>query len=238
MRAQALRPVPKTSVVDHIVDQIKGLLRDRHVGPGSMLPTERELAEQFGVSRPTVREALRTLSLMGVVDKRHGSGTQIVASSVEILQKPFEFLVMLDQPPLLELHEARSLLEVELAGRAAERRTREDLSVLGEALRALERGMADRVSWPEANVRFHQAIARAAHNRVLERLMDTLHRGMRTSIRQTQRVVGDLKPAYKVHEDVFKAIRKGDAEEAREAMRRHMALGFAHLKRLTKSSRP
>ena len=232
MRAGALKPVARTSVVDHIVEQIKGLLRDKEVGPGSRLPTERELAQRFGVSRPTVREALRTLSMMGVIDKHHGSGTQIVESSDEILRQPFEFLFMLEQTPLRELHEARSVLELDLAARAAERRTARDLEALRAALHDLERGVKDRAIWPDANVRFHQAIAAAGHNRILERIMTTLHQGMRASIRKTERVLRDLRPAYQAHLEVFRAIERGKPDEAREAMVRHMKLGRDHLERL------
>jgi GntR family transcriptional repressor for pyruvate dehydrogenase complex len=218
-------------VVDRIVDQIKGLLRDRRVGPGSKLPTERELAQQFRVSRPTVREALRTLALMGVIDKHHGSGTQIAASSRDVLTAPFEFMIMIDRPTLLELNEARSGLEVYVAGLAARRRTAEDLAALESAYRDLAGAATARAS-AEANVRFHQAVAAASHNRILERVMHSLHEGIRTSIRTLSRVVNDRERSLKVHEDVLAAIRKRDPEEARRAMDRHMALNREHLGQL------
>lgn len=220
----AFRPVPKVSVVDNIVGQIKSMMRDRRYGPGAKLPTERDLARQLGVSRPTVREALRTLEHMGVVDKHHGSGTKIAGSSEGILDLPFEFLLMLDRPSLLELNEARSGLEVYVAGVAAGRRTEEDLAVMEAALLEYKRTVS-----PEANIRFHQSIAAASHNRILERIMNSLHEGIRTSIHTLQRVVDDRERSYRVHADVFHAIRRGDGAGARRAMARHMELNREHL---------
>lgn len=231
--ASPFEPVPKVSVVDHIVDQIKSLMRDHRYRPGSKLPTERDLAKQLGVSRPTVREALRTLEHMGVLDKHPGSGTQIAGSGKGILDAPFEFLFMLDQPTLWELNEARTGFEVYVAGLAAERRTPEDLAAIEAALREYK----DTVS-PEANIRFHQSVAAAAHNRILERIMSSLHEGIRTSIRTLQTVVDDRERSYKVHEEVYLAIRKGDPEEARRAMSRHMELNREHLGSLGPARRP
>src|SRR5262245_44934190 len=144
MPAPPFHSVPGNSVVEEIIEQIKDLIHSERYAPSARLPSERDLAKQLKVSRPSVREALRTLTLMGVVDTRHGSGTQIAASSARVLKTPFEFLLSLDRPSMEELLEARELLEVFLAGRAAERRTQEDLGAIQRALDDMRRALPRR----------------------------------------------------------------------------------------------
>src|SRR5881394_908631 len=105
----------KGSVVNGVLGRLKPILT-----AGSRLPSERELSRRLKVSRPSLREALRTLELMGVVDTRHGSGTQVADSGTNVLKAPLEFLFMLDQPSIADLNDTRALLEIHLAGRAAE----------------------------------------------------------------------------------------------------------------------
>src|SRR5436190_13412631 len=144
--------VEKVSVVEHIVDQVKALVRGNRFGPGSKLPNERELARQLGVSRPSLREALRTLSLMGILDSRPGAGTRFTMAANDILKVPFEFFVMLEQPSLAHLHEMRDLIEVFAAERAAERRMPEDRERLAAALVALKDAVSRPEGWAAANI--------------------------------------------------------------------------------------
>ena len=119
MASPAFRPVQRLTVVDDILLQLKSRLRQNRLGAGGRLPSERELARELRVSRPSLREALRTLAHMGVVDTRQGSGTQIAPSGSKVLRAPLEFLLALEQPSIAHLLETRELLEVYLAGRAA-----------------------------------------------------------------------------------------------------------------------
>lgn len=222
-----LRPVRKSTVVDDIIGQIKGLIRRNHLGPERRLPSERDLALQLGVSRPSVREALRTLERMGVVDTRHGSGSQIAGSGSNVLRAPFEFLLALDQPTIEDLHETRTLLEVHLAGQAARRRTGADLATLEAALGE----MRARPGTTGPDHRFHLAVAQAAHNPVLERIMASLGRSIQEMMDRAWTGVGDLKSSYAVHEEVFQAVRRRNARGAARAMARHMEIMTAELRR-------
>ncbi len=223
------RTVQKTSVFEDIIEQIKELVRKNHYGLGSKLPSERELAEQLGVSRPSVREALRTLAIMGVLQTRHGSGTQVSDSGENILRAPFEFLMLLDQPTIFELYETRALIEVFLAGRAAELWTPSDLEVIEAALNEMRDNQSNPPVLTEANVRFHEAVAAAAHNMVLGRVMTCLHDGIRFCIEVTQPVVRDRQVSLEVHQQIFDAIRARDTEGARQAMSKHMSIALAAL---------
>src|SRR6185369_809028 len=129
---KVVRPLMKrkASVVSGVLGRLKPILT-----PGSPLPSERELSRKLRVSRPSLREALRTLELMGVVDTRHGSGTQVASSGTDVLKTPLEFLFMLDRPSIEDLVETRTLLEVHLAGREDARRTEKDIAAIESALK-------------------------------------------------------------------------------------------------------
>jgi GntR family transcriptional repressor for pyruvate dehydrogenase complex len=232
------RPVQKTSVVNDIIEQIKGLIRDNRFGPGSKLPSERELAKQLGVSRPSLREALRTLALMGVLDTRHGAGNQIADSGANVLRTPFEFLIVFEQPSVRDLYEARELIEVFLAGRAAERRTAEELAAIEAALADMRKVLTDPdpSAWTEPNLRFHAAIWKAAHHPVLEHVLSCLRQGIHLCIETSRRAFQSLVVPYEIHAKIAEAIRRQQSETARRAMSQHMKLAREALQKLEENS--
>ena len=227
MSLAALRPVRKTTVVDGILERIEALLRE---SPGAALPGERELAKRLGVSRPSVREALRTLERMGVLDVRHGAGTRAAASGADVLRTPLAFLLALDRPSIEDLHETRTLLEVHLAGRAAERRTDEDLAALSSALDAMRAHLSDPKAVTDPDVRFHRAIATASHNRLLERIMNGLQENIRELIDAAWPANRSMRTSWDMHRAIYEAIRLGDPAAARKAMGRHMESMTAELR--------
>jgi len=207
----------KGSVVNGVLGRLKPILT-----AGTRLPSERELSRRLRVSRPSLREALRTLELMGVVDTRHGSGTHVAQTGTDVLKKPLEFLFMLDQPSIADLHETRSLLEIYLAGRAAERRTDTDLAALAAALKEMKKKLPRPSDVTDPDLRFHEAIAAASHNRLLERLMNCLRDAISEMMNVAWPGQDDMKASYELHVRVATAIRKQDVAGAREAMARHM----------------
>ncbi len=219
MSAKAAR---KSTVVEGVIEDLKGLLRRRSYAAGKRLPGERILAKDLGVSRPSLREALRTLERMGVLSTRHGSGTHVAESGAEVLRAPLEFLFMLEKPAVADLHETRTLLEVHLAGRAAERRTDADLQILESALADMKGSLADADALTEPDLRFHQALAAAAHNPVLERLMNCLRDAVAGMIRAAWPGAVSLSNTYETHARIARAVRKQDAPGARRAMEQHM----------------
>lgn len=231
MTPRTFRPVRKATAADEIIDQIKALVRANRFTPGSRLPSERELARTLGVSRPTVREALRTLELMGVVRTRHGSGTEVAGSGSQVLKAPLEFLLALDQPSIADLHETRELLEVHLAGRAAVRRTAEDLRVMEGALEEMRRSLSDPSRVTDPDVRFHQAIATAAHNPLLERVMHCLGDNLRSLIHAAWPGNRSMQFSQKSHQKIYDAIRRKNPEAARRAMAEHMRVTGQELRR-------
>jgi GntR family transcriptional repressor for pyruvate dehydrogenase complex len=227
----SIQTAAKQTVCEDVIERIKALIRGDHFGAGAKLPSERELSEQLGVSRASVREALRTLAIMGVLDTRHGSGTQVAESSANVLRASFEFLMLLDQPTIYELYEIRELVEVYLADRAAERRTPDDLLAIESALRDMRDSVSDPEKMTDPNVRFHEAIAAAAHVTVLERFMNCLHEGIRACIEATRPGVRDWADITNIHEQIFDAIRRRSSADARRAMTIHMAMAIDELRR-------
>jgi len=217
----------KASVVSGVLGRLKPILT-----PGTPLPSERELSRKLRVSRPSLREALRTLELMGVVDTRHGSGTQVADSGSDILRAPLEFLFMLDRPSIEDLVETRELLEIHLAGRAAERRDERDLAAMEAALRDMKANLATPVDVTDPDVRFHQAIAAASHNRMLERLMNCLRDGIRDVMLAAWPGVPDMDVSYEMHAKTYNAIKRGDASAARRHMERMMDMFRKELKQV------
>lgn len=217
----------KASVVSGVLGRLKPILH-----AGTRLPSERELSRKLRVSRPSLREALRTLELMGVVDTRHGSGTQVADSGTDVLKTPLEFLFMLDRPSIDDLVETRALLEIHLAGRAAERRDDKDLAAMESALRDMKAKLARPVDVTDPDVRFHQAIAAASHNRMLERLMNCLRDGITEVMIAAWPGVPDMEMSYAMHVRVYTAIRRRNVAGARRAMTRMMDMFRKELKQV------
>lgn len=209
----------KDSVVAGVLGRLKPILQ-----AGTKLPSERELSRKLRVSRPSLREALRTLELMGVLDTRHGSGTQVADSGTNVLRAPLEFLFLLDRPSVADLVETRSLLEIHCAGRAAERRTESDLAALGSALDEMKVHLARPIEVTDPDVRFHQAIAAASHNRFLERLMNCLRDAITEAMIAAWPGTPDMEISYQMHVRVFGAIERRDPAGARRAMSRMMEM--------------
>jgi len=207
----------KPSVVDGVLRRIHELIRR-----GAELPAERVLAKRLGVSRPSVREALRTLERMGVVDVRHGSGSRVAANGEDVLRSPLEYLIALDRPSIGELHETRELLEVHLAGRAAERRSPDDLAAIEAALAEMRSNLKNPKAVTDPDLRFHRAIAAAAHNRLLERVMNCLQGSIRGMIDAAWPGNRSLRGTWKRHADIYDAVKRRSPADARRAMQRHM----------------
>ncbi len=178
--------VQKDDITAGLIRRFKDMIADRILVPGCKLPPERELASRFGVSRSSLRQALKVLEIMGVLSQRVGDGTYLNSSAAAILGEPLDFLVLLDDISHHELFEARLIVEPELAARAAERATVEDLAALRREPKALEAGRSEsRII--EADLGFHAAIFRASGNRVCQAMFPVVQRALIASMRYNAR---------------------------------------------------
>lgn len=217
-----VRQVRKTKVYHEIVDQIRELIVAGRIKPGDRLPPERELAELFKASRNSVRDAIRVLEQMGLIESRQGDGTYVRSVSVEELAEPLALMLLQSRTQMRELWEVRRVLEPALAEFAAARITDEELDELEAILEAQRRKVEAGFIALEEDTAFHYGIAEAARNtvmlRTLDTLVDLLRRSRERSLQQHDR------PAYSLagHRRILGALRRRDPEAARAEMLRHL----------------
>src|SRR5215471_10663873 len=130
----ALDPIPRVDLTEEVVRRFKALLADGKLKPGGRLPAERDLAVLFAISRPSLRHGLKALELMGAVESRRRHGTFITKSAGKVLDEPLHFAVLLNSTSFEELYEVRRIVEVELAGLAAERATGAELDEIEKCI--------------------------------------------------------------------------------------------------------
>jgi DNA-binding FadR family transcriptional regulator len=204
-----------------VAEQLRGLIDSGSIEPGQRLPAERELAEKFGVSRPTIREAMIALEIAGVVEVRSGSGVYVRESGESLLT-----LAPSEDPGPFEILEARKLIEGEVCALAAERITDEQLADLAGLLAAMEQeNQAEEVT-EEADNRFHCRIAEASGNSALVTAVSWLW-GLRNeseiSTRFHARVREEgVRPIVADHRAILEALQQRDPIAARQAMVNHL----------------
>jgi GntR family transcriptional regulator, transcriptional repressor for pyruvate dehydrogenase complex len=214
--------VRKTKVYEKIAHQIQRLIRDGLLKPGDKLPPERELAEMFQVSRSSLRDAIRALELMGLVEPRQGEGTVVLAPSSEALINPLAAALLHERELVSDLLEFREMIEPALAKRAATYASPEDLEHLEDILRR-QKEKVDRGELAiEEDSEFHYAIASAARNGVVLRVLDAFMDLLRESREQSLQVEGRLQKSLEGHQRIFQAIQRHDSSTAETAMRKHI----------------
>src|SRR5262245_24907625 len=222
----------KDDVTGTLVSHFKRLISEGSLVPGHRLPSERELAEMFGVSRSSLRQALKVLEIMGVISQRVGDGTYLNAAAPSILAEPLEFLILLDGLSFHELMEARLIVEPELAARAAARAMSEDVAELRQVLAEMEENRRDHARFTEYDLLFHQTIFRIAGNRVCSLMFTVVHQSLERLIDLTSQLV-EPEHTLQLHRRIFLAIRRKDADEARRRMTEHLEDARELFKRAT-----
>jgi GntR family transcriptional regulator, transcriptional repressor for pyruvate dehydrogenase complex len=229
-----MQPAHPEGVTTQIISRLKELISSGQLCPGMKLPPERDLSAAFGVSRSSLRHALKALEVMGVVVQRVGDGTYLAAEPDAILREPFELLLLIDRNTLEDLLETRMIVEPELAARAAERATTADLDVLRRTLEV--RPDVSQQEIIEADLRFHRGIFEAARNRICSRVFSLIHRSMSQSIDLTSHLV-DWSHTLEFHRPIYQAIEKRNPSKARQAMLAHLTDARNLLNRVERSSR-
>ena len=220
--AGLIEPIKKTRVADEIADRIRQLILDGTFPPGQPLPAERALAERFGVSRGSVRDAFRTLETIGLLVTRHGQGTFPQELDVERLIVPLTSVLNYRQDLQDELSDVRRMFEPAVARVAATRVSDQDLAELERILDAQRRKLKTGRSAIAEDTAFHEVLARATRNRVVISIMATLNDLLVESRRLTLKEKGRPGRSMRGHEAVVAALRRRDAEAAAAAMRAHI----------------
>ncbi len=217
-----VRQVRKTRVYHVIVDWMKDLIAEGRIKPGDQLPSERELADLFKASRNSVRDAIRVLEQMGLVECRQGDGTYVRSVSADELAAPLALCLLQSRTQMRELWEVRRVLEPAMAEFAATRITRDELDELEVVLDVQRRKLDAGIVALDEDAAFHYAIAQATRNAVLLQVMNTLVDLLRQSRERSLHQRGRPAASLAGHVRILAALGRHDAAGAHAAMLRHL----------------
>jgi GntR family transcriptional regulator, transcriptional repressor for pyruvate dehydrogenase complex len=217
------QPLARRTYVAEAIRTIKDMILDGRLAPGQRLPPERSLSGALGVSRPTVREAIRSLQAMNILESRHGAGTFVASLSVEELLRPLQFVLSLAEGGLDHLFEVRLLLEPGAAALAAERASEEQVAGLRDcAARAEAEAIPDAEAMLRLDTELHERIVEASANPLLQHLWAATSALGAESRAYTVRLPGVRPQTITEHHAIVDAITAGDAARAESAMREHI----------------
>ena len=222
----------KSKLYEEIVKVLLERIRDGSLRAGDRLPAERALAEDLGVSRTAIREALRSLEHMGCIESRVGEGTFIKSPSLSDIVEPFSMVFSQDRQLNHDLIEARLILETEIARLAARRRTSAQLEEMRETLAAMERDVREGGNGVEADDAFHAALAQAAGNSALNTILGMCSQMLSHTRRITQSMEGVPETTLNDHRAILDAIERQDEKAAHKLMRQHLMNAQKNLRRL------
>ncbi len=216
------KSIKRQRVSDEIVNQVKSLISQGTLKPGDRLPPERELIKEFGVSRPSIREALNSLVAQGFLEVKQGNRTFVKSVTSEKIQDPLSLLLKADTQKIFDLIEVRKAMEAWGASQAAQRVSEEDIrrlqEIIGQMKTALEKGK----SWEKQDADFHLAMAQATHNTIQTHMMFTIYDLLRESVARVFRDQGKAEKLFQQHYRIFKAIKNRAPDEARERILEHL----------------
>ena len=213
----------KITKCDFVTEQLKERIITGTYKTGEKLPNETALCESFGVSRITVREALKKLNMMGILDIRQGRGTFVKPVDLSLFMKPLYQLIDFEDVDIESIYSARKYLETGTASMAAEKRTEEDVARLGEILGKLKEAIEteDLIAIEGFDSQFHLEVAKTARNPILYACLEAIEEINRTCLKRFSKYLTVLDDCYGEHYRIFDAIRNGDAAGASQAMLDH-----------------
>ena len=219
---EAMEPVSRKPVSERVAMKLLDLIRTGNLNAGDMLPTENQLAAALQVSRPVVREALRGLSILGVVESRQGGRCYVTDLSPARLVAPLQMIIAVDESNVDALYEARVAVESELIRLGVERATDIQIARLAEMVEAGYRLAEDPVGFRVLDLEFHQMLMALAANPFLERAARSLYDLGMEYRRVASETKGVIARSAAEHEAIFKAVSARDPDAAAVAMRAHL----------------
>lgn len=194
---------------------------------GDKLPSERDLATEYGVSRNSIREAIRLLELNSIVEIKRGDGTFVKNSGLQQSQEQIDHVLQsIDRTVLYDMLELRLILESQCASLAALRANASDLEKMAQALEMMKGAVENEALGIQADLNFHLAIAEATHNQALVELIASLEPNMRNTIEATRKYrlanKNNFARTFEEHKGIFVAISRGESEQAEALMKKHI----------------
>ena len=228
------RDSPSVEVTRHLLEY----LLSGHFAPGDRIPSERQLAQALQVGRAGVREAIKSLNILGLIMVRQGDGTYLARSASSLLPEVIEWGLLLGERRVEDLIEARTNLEAFNAALAARRRTTEDVDELWKRLEAMRRAGPDLAVFVQADIDFHLHVAKMSGNEILANLARSFQSMLRVWATKIIEAERDTLSISNEHEPIVAAIAAGDTEAARSEMERHMREAASRLRRVLASRTP
>ena len=213
--------IRRNKVYEEVAQQIERLILKK-LRPGDKLPSERELAEMLRVSRSSIRDAIRGLELMGLVEPRQGAGTIVREVSAELLPNPFANALKRRRELVSELLDFRKMLEPPLAARAATHASSDEIAEMDDILRRQEEKQVQGDAAVAEDAEFHYSIALASGNSVVLKVLDILMDLLRDTRERSLQVEGRAQKSLAGHRRILAAIKRHDGDAAKSAMRRHI----------------
>lgn len=225
-------------MTEEIIDRLVLLIANGALKPGDKLPPERELMRQLGVGRSSLREAIGTLSLTGVLTVRPGSGMYVTVSPEEFLAKPLGWGIPFGRGRVQEIVEARRILERAIVALAAERASETELAEMRYHLFQMNTSRRSLRKVITADISFHAALAKASHNDVLQSLFLQIRNLLRSFTEKVLSVPGAYDSVISGHGEIFRAVEAHDVEGAQSALCRHLDLVGGILAALADTTSP
>ncbi|HUN99809.1 MAG TPA: FadR/GntR family transcriptional regulator [Bradyrhizobium sp.] len=217
-----IRPLNRATLPQEIVKALTDLIMNRVWKPGDLIPSEKELAIRFQVGRSTIREAVKSLVVLGVLEARAGEGSFVREATSELLSGAFRWGLLLGERNLDDLVDVRVLVEVECTRRAARRHSRELVEELFESISEMQTRQADDNAFKESDTSFHLTISRAAQNPIFENIGSTIQSMVRIWYPKTYYIPETKGRTIAEHTAIADAIASGKEAEAADAMRQHL----------------
>lgn len=231
-----LAPLPKEAIAEKVVKHVLGLVREGVLAPGQKLPSERDLAASMGVSRPSLREALRALSLLGILEIRQGEGVFVSELTPDALLEPLQFFLSLNGQSLDTLFEARIAVEAGIAEIAARKIDETALGHLRACMARGNRAQRRHEEFLAVDEEFHGIIVAATGNPFLSRVANSFQELGKASRKITVTLPGVTQQSHADHAQIMEALEGHDPQAARESMTSHLrnVQAALHLSRLSK----
>jgi GntR family transcriptional repressor for pyruvate dehydrogenase complex len=218
--ARVAIPEPKRreTILDAVAHRIEGLIRSGELRTGSRLPPEPKFAEMLGVSRSSLREALKGLMFLGLFKARPGYGTYVQSSLARVVSRHFQWMLLLQEIKYLELYEVRKIVEPAVVALAARRATKEDIERMRDAIQGMKINTGNPEQYMAFEMTFHEEFAQAAKNAALEALLRMMYGALSEGRRRTLPLIGSFEENFRRHERIFRFIAKRDPSGARKAV--------------------
>ena len=219
-----LPKITRGTLADQVTNRLLEYIETQHLKPGDLLPSETSLVASFGVSRPVIREALKSLAGKGIIEIVNGKGALIRPVDSDPLRLFFQRAMQMEYGTMLELMEVRKGLEVQSAMLAAQRREAQDLEGIRRVLQAMRENQGNLEAYTRLDVDFHLRIAAASHNTMMVSLVESIRDALRNTITAGLQSRGQslqFENIQHAHEQLYETLVAGDAQAAMEAMSRH-----------------